>query len=45
MEAIGLAIFASVVLYLAVTHKRFPKKVLWAGAAAAKLAAHQLVKG
>src|SRR6185437_4132559 len=44
MEAIGLAIFASVVLYLAVTHKRFPKKVLWAGAAAAKLAAHQLVK-
>lgn len=33
MEIFGLAIFASVVLYLAVTHKGFRKVVLWTGAA------------
>jgi len=33
MSDIAFAIFASVVLYLAVTHKRFRKVVLWVGSA------------
>jgi len=33
MEIFGVAIFASVVLYLTVTHKGFRKVVIWVGAA------------